>query len=69
MNIDYQSLCQQLRSTIKGVDGVISVGVGKAKDKHILVVAVDPEDYVGGIPKEFHGVKVVARKLGLAKFF
>jgi hypothetical protein len=48
---------------------VISVGVGKQNSRHVLVVAIDPETYVGGIPNDFEGVKVVRRKLGLAKFF
>jgi hypothetical protein len=69
MNLDYQALSRKLHTTLREVAGVISVGVGKQNSRHVLVVAIDPETYVGGIPNDFEGVKVVRRKLGLAKFF
>ncbi len=69
MNSDYLTLRDELASVLREVPGVLSVGIGKEDSRIVLVVAIDPIHFTGGVPSSFDGVAVVLRDLGMAKLY
>jgi hypothetical protein len=57
-------LRDRLSEQLKGIRGVLSVGTAKREGLNVLVVSVDPDEFTGGVPAYFGGVRVVVRNLG-----
>jgi hypothetical protein len=66
---DILSIRDELDERLREVEGVISVGVGKARDDYVLVVLIDPNVFQGGIPSRYHGVSVIAENPGRAESY
>lgn len=77
---DYLEVSRQFARQLEGREGVVSVGLGKEDGEFVLVVAVDgpraPEvdatqgsPVRPGLPRRFHGLRVVVQDLGEARLF
>jgi hypothetical protein len=69
MKNSYLDVRDELSSLLADMDGVISVGITKKADAICLLVAVDPDQYSGGVPESFQGIDVVVRDLGTPEVF
>jgi hypothetical protein len=61
---DWWKLRDELAAELRGVPGVISIGVGKSDHDVVLVILVDRNHFRGIAPSLYKGVRVVVRDFG-----
>ena len=64
---DYLKLRDKLNSKLKGIPGVLSVGLTSKNGETVLLVAIDSEELKSKLPDKFKSIDIVLKDLGKAK--
>jgi len=57
-------LRDQLIGTLRGLQGFLTVGIGKRAGVPVFIVSVDLGSFVGSAPQSFEGYRVLRQDLG-----